>query len=103
MNAVKILLIFSLIFSFRALIHNQSPLGTSSEWKLNDMFVLPPTDDDCRNIIFKDPIPNMTMKNHTIISVKVPNEGSCKVMCYLEPNCVSINLDLLQEETKNAS
>ncbi|CAH3042455.1 unnamed protein product [Pocillopora meandrina] len=92
MNAVKILLIFSLIFSFRALIHNQSPLGTSSEWKLNDIFVLPTADDDCRNIIFKHPIPNMTMKNHAIISVEVPNEGSCKVMCYLEPNCVSINI-----------
>ena len=92
MNAVKILLIFSLIFSFRALIHNQSPLGTSSEWKLNDIFVLPTADDDCRNIIFKHPIPNMTMKNHAIKSVEVPNEGSCRVMCYVEPNCVSINI-----------
>ncbi|XP_066020134.1 microfibril-associated glycoprotein 4-like isoform X2 [Pocillopora verrucosa] len=58
--------------------------------------ILPPciccTDDDYRNIIFKDPIPNMTMKNHTIISVEVPNEGSCRVMCYMEPNCVSINI-----------
>ena len=25
----------------------------------------------------------MAMKNHTIISVEVPNEGSCRVMCYM--------------------
>ena len=56
------------------------------------MFVLPTTDDGCRNIIFKDPIPNMAMRNHAIKSVEVPNEGSCKVMCYMEPNCVSINI-----------
>ena len=66
--------------------------STSSEWKLNDIFVLPTADDDCRNIIFKHPIPNMTMKNHAIKSVDVPNEGSCRVMCYMEPNCVSINI-----------
>ena len=53
---------------------------------------MPTTDDDSRNIIFKDPIPNMTMKNHAIKSVEVPNEGSCRVMCYMEPNCVSINI-----------
>ena len=62
------------------------------ETNINDIFVLPTTDDDCRNIIFKHPIPNMTMKNHAIKSVEVPNEGSCRVMCYMEPNCVSINI-----------
>nr|XP_058952653.1 microfibril-associated glycoprotein 4-like [Pocillopora verrucosa] len=34
----------------------------------------------------------MAMKNHAIKSVEVPNEGSCRVMCYMEPNCVSINI-----------
>ena len=34
----------------------------------------------------------MAMKNHAIKSVEVPNEGSCRVMCYMEPNCVSINV-----------
>ena len=63
-----------------------------SEWKLNDVFVLPTTDDDRRHIKFKDPIPNMAMKNHAIKSAEVPNEGSCKVMCLMEPNCVSINV-----------
>ena len=31
------------------------------------------------------------MKDHVISSVEVINEGSCRVMCYMEPNCVSIN------------
>ncbi|XP_066019720.1 microfibril-associated glycoprotein 4-like [Pocillopora verrucosa] len=34
----------------------------------------------------------MALKNHLIKSVEVPNEGSCRVMCYMEPNCVSINV-----------
>ena len=32
------------------------------------------------------------MKGHVIRSVEVLNEGSCRVMCYMEPNCVSINV-----------
>ena len=31
------------------------------------------------------------MKDHVITSAEVINEGSCRVMCYMEPNCVSIN------------
>ena len=27
-----------------------------------------------------------------IRSEEVPNEGSCRVMCYMEPDCVSINV-----------
>ena len=42
--------------------------------------------------MFKEPIPNRAMKNHVIRSEDVPNEGSCRLMCYMEPNCVSINL-----------
>ena len=34
----------------------------------------------------------MTMKNHAIKSVEVLNEGNCRLMCYMEPNCVSINI-----------
>ena len=53
---------------------------------------MPTTDDDSRHIKFKDPIPNMAMKSHAIKSAEVPNEGSCKVMCLMEPNCMSINV-----------
>ncbi|XP_066020537.1 microfibril-associated glycoprotein 4-like [Pocillopora verrucosa] len=34
----------------------------------------------------------MAMKNHAIKIAEVPNEGSCKTMCLMEPNCVSINV-----------
>ena len=27
---------------------------------------------------------------------EVPSEGSCRLMCYMEPNCVSINLGPLE-------
>ena len=49
-------------------------------------------DDECRDIMFKEPVANMAMKNHVISSEEVLNEGSCRLMCYMEPNCVSINL-----------
>ena len=26
----------------------------------------------------------------------MPNEGTCRVLCYMEPNCVSINLGPLE-------
>ena len=55
-----------------------------------------PTGDEYRNILFtiptKEPIPNKVIKGHVIRSQEVPNEGSCRVMCYMEPDCVSINV-----------
>ncbi|XP_068692956.1 neurexin-4-like isoform X2 [Montipora foliosa] len=45
-----------------------------------------------RIIIFKEPIPNMTMKDHVISRDTVSHEGSCRVNCYLHPDCVSINM-----------
>ncbi|XP_068724547.1 contactin-associated protein-like 2 isoform X1 [Montipora capricornis] len=45
-----------------------------------------------RIIIFKEPIPNMAMGDHVISREEVPNEGSCRVNCYLHPDCVSINM-----------
>ena len=50
------------------------------------------TDNEFRNIVFKQPIPNKIMKNYLIKTEDVPNEGSCRVLCYMEPNCMSINL-----------
>ena len=29
---------------------------------------------------------------------KVPNEGSCRVKCFLEPNCVSINVGPVDDQ-----
>ena len=34
---------------------------------------------------------NKAMRGHLIRSAEIDNQGSCRVMCYMEPNCVSIN------------
>ena len=49
------------------------------------------TDDEFRIIEFKEPIENKAMKDHVIRSAEVINEGSCRVMCYMEPTCVLMN------------
>ena len=54
------------------------------------------TDDEDRIIMFKEPVANMAIKNHVIRTEVVPNEGTCRVLCYMEPNCVSINLGPLE-------
>ena len=51
------------------------------------------TDDECRIIEFKEPVENKEIKDHVIRIVEVVNEGNCPVMCYMEPNCVSINFE----------
>ena len=50
-----------------------------------------------RVVTFKEPIHNKSLKGHNISSRKVPNEGSCRVNCYLNPDCVSINMGPLTE------
>lgn len=32
------------------------------------------------------------MMGHVIRREKVANQGSCRVMCYIEPNCMSLNI-----------
>ena len=59
-------------------------------------FVLMPTlhfSDDCRQLEFM-PDYNYDGKrliNHVIHTVDVVVEGSCRTLCYMEPNCVSYN------------
>ena len=48
--------------------------------------------EEGRIIVFKEPVPNKVMTGHVIRRESVPNEGSCRVKCYMEPNCVSINM-----------
>ena len=50
-----------------------------------------------RIIIFQEPIKGKALQGHVISSVKVANEGSCRVQCFMEPNCVSINVGPVQE------
>ncbi|XP_068670551.1 neurogenic locus notch homolog protein 2-like [Montipora foliosa] len=54
-------------------------------------------ENDDRIIIFKEPIPNKAMHGHMISRSEVPSEGSCRVNCYLDPNCVSINMGPFKE------
>ena len=63
-------------------------------------FMLFSTGDDCRDIIFKEPVANIAMKDHIIRSEEVSDEGTCRVLCYIEPNCVSINLGPLKGGTQ---
>ena len=45
-----------------------------------------------RVLVFKGPIEGKMLPGHVIRTEKVVNEGSCRVRCFLEPNCVSINV-----------
>ena len=40
----------------------------------------------------KEPIPDRVLPDHVIRTEKVLNEGGCRVKCFLEPKCVSINV-----------
>ena len=40
---------------------------------------------------FKESIPGKVLLVHGIRNETVLNEGTCRIKCYLEPNCVSIN------------
>ena len=42
-------------------------------------------------IIFKEPIADKELRGHVIKVEVVPNQESCRVLCFIEPNCVSIN------------
>ncbi|XP_022801494.1 uncharacterized protein LOC111339165 [Stylophora pistillata] len=39
-----------------------------------------------------EPIKDKVMIGHLIRLEEVPHQGSCNVLCYMEPNCVSINI-----------
>jgi len=49
-------------------------------------------------LIFKEPIPNKALLGHVIRTEKVADEGGCRLKCYLEPNCVSINVGPKEKE-----
>lgn len=44
-------------------------------------------------MIWKEPKFDKALLGHSLVPVvEVPNPSSCRVKCYLEPNCVSINV-----------
>ena len=76
-----------------ALSYRENPEHTMLHSKL---LLWSTTGDECRIILFEEPISNKVIRGHAIRSEEVPDEGSCRVMCYMEPNCVSINVRLAQ-------
>ena len=50
-----------------------------------------------RILIFKEPVDGKILPGHVIKTEKVANEGSCRVKCFMEPNCVSINVGPVDE------
>ena len=72
-----------------ALSYRENPEHTMLHIKL---LLWSTTGDECRIILFEEPISNKVIRGHAIRSEEVPDEGSCRVMCYMEPNCVSINV-----------
>ena len=50
------------------------------------------TDEYDRIIIFKEPVSDKALTGHVIRTEKVTDERSCRVECYLEANCVSVNV-----------
>ena len=52
----------------------------------------------CRIIQFKKPIPDKVFVGNVIRTEKVSDEESCRVKCYLEPNCVFINVDPAEKD-----
>ena len=51
-------------------------------------------------LIFKEPIEGKMLPGHVIRTEEVANEGSCRVRCFLEPNCVSINVGPADDQGK---
>ena len=52
-----------------------------------------------RILFFKEPISNKALDGRVIRTEKVSNDGDCRVKCYLEPNCASVNVGPLDGGT----
>ena len=53
---------------------------------------------ECNRILmFKEPVDGKILPGHVIKTEKVADEGSCRVKCFVEPNCVSINVGPVDE------
>ena len=85
-------------FSLRALLLLLRMRSKTKRWTmiwipfLHTDLVFAEKDDGCRHIVWNQPEQDRVMQGHEIRSVEVPHEGSCRVICFLEPNCVSINV-----------
>ncbi len=53
-----------------------------------------------RVLMFKEPVSDKALEGHVIRTEIVPDYGSCRVKCYLDPNCKSINVGPFDERTQ---
>ena len=53
-----------------------------------------------RRIVFMEPISDKVLLGHLIRRELVSDEGQCRVKCYMEPSCVSINVGPMNQVTK---
>ena len=52
--------------------------------------------DDCRNVEMTPPISDSALVGHVINETEVGSLSTCRVMCYIEADCVSLNVVPLQ-------
>lgn len=94
---VQILYLASRIYSLHSVCMHVSPMFPSfalqeTKGKIKIHFVSFTDDDECRMIIFKEPLSDKAVTGHLIRKEEVSTDGSCRVLCYIEPDCVSINI-----------
>ncbi|XP_067050758.1 uncharacterized protein [Acropora muricata] len=53
-----------------------------------------------RRIVFMEPISDKALLGHVIRRELVSDEGQCRVRCYMEPSCVSINVGPMNQVMK---
>lgn len=53
--------------------------------KLSTVFV------GCRQIVFKHRWKNKALQGHTLRTVRAKDNEDCRLKCFLEDNCVSVN------------
>ena len=53
-----------------------------------------------RSIVFMEPISDKVLLGQMIRREVVRDEGHCRVKCYMEPSCVSINVGPTNQVTK---
>ena len=68
-----------------------SNLKLSDDIVVNSFFPALSADHE-RSIVFMEPISDKVLLGHVIRREPVSDEGQCRVKCYMEPSCVSINV-----------
>lgn len=65
------------------------------EYEISCNFLMLP--DQCRTLHFTTPTLGKAFVGHVTRSLKVTKESSCKVNCYMDESCASLNIGPLQD------